>query len=305
MTGVRYSMVAKAIEDGKIECRVESDIKPKTKDELAPDTFIEAQYRAPQNAMVFPRESYGSVVYEERTIFHEATHAIFDLFAASSNTQTLAIEDETAAVLAEAHYVRLSPRPTGNFAMMIDGRGERALKLVDRMMAKTGDFERDDRTYENSIADLKRLCQSVKSVGVKPVAMLWNVASIRVTDVLQKLGFFDDPLYCEVVLFSGKTLGFGHPGTIKGMHSMLDFFPANSNWHWSAHSHDNTLGIAAGAIEAGGHATLGLGDYHYPELGLPTNGQLVAYVATMARAMGREVATVAEEDGGSGLDAAD
>ena len=158
----------------------------------------------------------------------------------------------------------------------------------------TGDFERDDRTYENSIADLKRLCQSVKSVGVKPVAMLWNVASIRVTDVLQKLGFFDDPLYCEVVLFSGKTLGFGHPGTIRGMHSMLDFFPANSNWHWSAHSHDNTLGIAAGAIEAGGHATLGLGDYHYPELGLPTNGQLVAYVATMARAMGREVATVAE-----------
>jgi uncharacterized protein (DUF849 family) len=158
----------------------------------------------------------------------------------------------------------------------------------------TGDFERDDRTYENSIADLKRMCQAVKSVGVKPIAMLWNVASIRVTEVLQKLGFFDDPLYCEVVLFSGKTLGFGHPGTIKGMHSMLDFFPRNSNWHWSAHSHDNTLGIAAGAIEAGGHATLGLGDYHYPELGLPTNGQLVAYVAGMARAMGREVATVAE-----------
>ena len=147
VTGVRYSMVAKAIEDGKIECRVESEIKPKTKDELAPDTFIEAQYRAPQNAMVFPRESYGSVGYEERTIFHEATHAIFDLFAASSNTQTLAIEDETAAVLDEAHYVRLSTRPTRNFAMMIDGRGDRALKLVDRMMAKTGDFERDRRTY--------------------------------------------------------------------------------------------------------------------------------------------------------------
>lgn len=158
----------------------------------------------------------------------------------------------------------------------------------------TGDFDRDDRTYENSIADLKRMCQAVKSVGVKPVAMLWNVASIRVTEVLQKLGYFDDLLYCEVILFSGRTLGFGHPGTIRGMHSMLDFFPANANWHWSAHSHDNTLGIAAGAIEAGGHATLGLGDYHYPELGLPTNGQLVAYVANMARAMGREVATVAE-----------
>jgi 3-keto-5-aminohexanoate cleavage enzyme len=158
----------------------------------------------------------------------------------------------------------------------------------------TGDFERDDRTYENSIADLKRLCQRVKAVGVKPIAMLWNVASVRVTEVFMNLGLFDDPLYCEVVLFDGKTLGFGHPGTIKGMYSMLEFFPRNANWHWSAHSHGNTLGIAAGAIEAGGHATLGLGDYHYPELGLPTNGQLVAYVAGMARAMGREVATVAE-----------
>jgi len=156
------------------------------------------------------------------------------------------------------------------------------------------DFERDDRTYENSVADLKRLCKGVKAVGVKPIAMLWNVASIRVTEVLQRQGFFDDPLYCEVVLFSGKTLGFGHPGTIKGMYSLLDFVPTNKQWHWSAHCHDNTLGIAAGAIEAGGHATIGLGDYHYPELNLPTNGQLVAYVAGMARAMGREVATVAE-----------
>ena len=158
----------------------------------------------------------------------------------------------------------------------------------------TGDFEREDRIYENSVADLKRLCQRVKSVGVKPIAMLWNVASVRVTEVLMNLGFFDDPLYCEVVLFEGKLLAFGHPGTIKGMHSMLEFFPRNANWHWSAHAHGNTLGITAGAIEAGGHATLGLGDYHYPELGLPTNGQLVAYVAGMARAMGREVATVAD-----------
>jgi hypothetical protein len=147
VTGMRYSMVAKAVEDGKIECHVESDIKPKTKDELAEGTKIEAQYRPSQNAMVFSNAGYGSLGWEERTIFHEATHAIFDLYASSSNDQTLAIEDETAAVLAEAHYVRLSPRPTGNFAMWVDGRGERALKVVDAMIAATGNFERDKRTY--------------------------------------------------------------------------------------------------------------------------------------------------------------
>lgn len=158
----------------------------------------------------------------------------------------------------------------------------------------TGDFTRADRVYENTIAELKTLCAGVRAVGVKPVAMLWNIASIRITEALKHLCFFDDPLFCEVILFHDKHLSFGHPSTVKAMHSMLEHFPRKEEWHWSAHSHDNTLGIAAGAIEAGGHATFGLGDYHYPELGLPTNGQLVAYVANMARAMGREVATVAE-----------
>ena len=161
VTGMRYSMVAKAIEDGKIECYVESEIKPKTNDQLAPKTEILAEYRSRENAMVFRRESYGAAGYEERTIFHEATHAIFDLFAKSSDDRKLGIEDETAAVLAEAHYVRLCPRPTGNFAMEYDGRGERALRLVDKMMAETGDFERDGRTYFLKPEQTKSLREAV------------------------------------------------------------------------------------------------------------------------------------------------
>jgi hypothetical protein len=148
VTGLRYAMVAKAVEEGKIECVIESTIKPKYDGEVAPDTIIEAQYRAAQNAMVFKSENYGMYSgIEERTIFHEATHAIFDLFAKSKDDRTLGIEDESAAVLAEAHYVRLSPKPAGNFAMWIDGPQDNALKLVDKMMADTGDFERDRRTY--------------------------------------------------------------------------------------------------------------------------------------------------------------
>ena len=161
VTGMRYSLVAKAIEDGSIECKVESDIKPNSPDQLAAGTSIVAQYRASQNAMVFPRENYGSLGFEERTIFHECTHAIFDLFASSSDDRTLAVEDESAAVLAEGHYVRLCPRPTGNFAMFIDGPGDKALKLVDKMMAETGNFERDKRTYKLAPAQTKELRDAV------------------------------------------------------------------------------------------------------------------------------------------------
>ena len=53
----------------------------------------------------------------------------------------------------------------------------------------------------------------------------------------------------------------------------------------------NILPVAALAIEKGGHISPGLGDYHYPELGYPTNAELVKFIADMARAMGREVAT--------------
>ena len=148
VTGQRYAMVAKAIEDGKIECQVVDKFSRQGKDELAPGMVTVARYDADLNAMMFSRADYGSSnVREERTIVHEATHAIFDLFANSQDDRTLSIRDEAAAVLAEALYMRLCDRNGGNFAMFIDGPQDEALKLADKMMAETGDFKRDRRTY--------------------------------------------------------------------------------------------------------------------------------------------------------------
>jgi uncharacterized protein (DUF849 family) len=48
------------------------------------------------------------------------------------------------------------------------------------------------------------------------------------------------------------------------------------------------------AIQLGGHLSPGLGDYGYPELGSPDNGQLANAFATLSRQMGREVATPQE-----------
>jgi hypothetical protein len=161
VTGMRYSMVAKAVEDGKIECRVEDKFKPQSKDELAPGMEVVARYKAELNAMVFSRENYGANGREERTIIHEATHAIFDLFARSANDRTLSIDDESAAVLAEALYIRLCDKPAGNFAMFIDGPQDEALKLADKMVAETGNFERDRRTYLLKLPQIEKLRNAV------------------------------------------------------------------------------------------------------------------------------------------------
>jgi uncharacterized protein (DUF849 family) len=45
------------------------------------------------------------------------------------------------------------------------------------------------------------------------------------------------------------------------------------------------------AIAEGGHVSIGIGDYDYPELGQPTNADLVREIVRMARLVGRDVAT--------------
>jgi 3-keto-5-aminohexanoate cleavage enzyme len=94
----------------------------------------------------------------------------------------------------------------------------------------------------------------------------------------------------------------GHPGTVKGLQAMLDFMPARQNWQWAVMcAGGNLLPLVAAALERGGHISIGLGDYAYPELGQPTNAQLVARVAQIAREVGREVATPREARGILGL----
>jgi hypothetical protein len=152
VTGQRYAMVAAAIEDGKIACEAVDRFPLKPGQKLPPGTKIGAVYDPDADTIYFPREDYGkSSGYEKTVILHEATHAIFDLFAKTGDDRVLAINDEAAAVLAQAHYLRLcapnDSQAIHRFSMMIDGPGELALKLVDKMMDDTGDFMKDRRTY--------------------------------------------------------------------------------------------------------------------------------------------------------------
>ena len=58
------------------------------------------------------------------------------------------------------------------------------------------------------------------------------------------------------------------------------------------------LPLLPGVIEAGGHVSIGLGDWPYLELASsgesPTNAEVVAAVSNMSRSDGREVATPSE-----------
>jgi 3-keto-5-aminohexanoate cleavage enzyme len=190
-----------------------------------------------------------------------------------------------------AHVVEMAKDPLTrpDFAPI-----DMATSNVDIYDPKAREFKTDETVYINTTRTWRYFADTMKAAGVKPMQALWNVSSVRATEAFVDMGIFTEPLYCEVVLTADWLLS-GHPGTVKGMQAMLDFMPTRQNWQWAVMcAGGNLLPLVAAALERGGHISIGLGDYAYPELGQPTNAQLVARVAQIAREVGREVATPRE-----------
>ena len=152
-----------------------------------------------------------------------------------------------------------------------------------------------DRIYLNTTAMLQELCESMAAIGVRPVAMIWNISSIRLTRTFIEMGLFTEPLMCEFTTFGDGFEAFGHPATIQGLQALVDFIPEGADWRWMVSTIGaNPFPIYAYAIAKGGHVAVGLGDHPYPEFGHPTNAGLVERVVQLAGSMGREIASAAE-----------
>lgn len=164
---------------------------------------------------------------------------------------------------------------------------------IDRVDFNARDFASDTMTYRNDIATLKLFATRLPELGVKPQFVSWTVAFTRAFCALRDMGLVGEPAYLMFELTDQGILG-GHPGTVKGLLAHLEFLPAQP-LEWSVcNKIGNLTAPAAAAIEMGGHISVGLGDYGWPELGTPNNGDVVQHIANIARAMGREIATPEE-----------
>jgi uncharacterized protein (DUF849 family) len=86
-----------------------------------------------------------------------------------------------------------------------------------------------------------------------------------------------------------------HPNTPEGLRAYTDHLPRGSAVEWSiCCKSGNLFTIAAAAIAQGGHIAIGIGDYAYPELGYPTNAELVREIVKLAKLIGRDIATPAQ-----------
>lgn len=165
---------------------------------------------------------------------------------------------------------------------------------VDAYDATAHRFISTNRSYVNSIDTCRFLIREMQSMGVRPAISAWAVPFLRGCASLLDHGDLPEPASVQIVLCDGGILG-GHPNTPRGLMSMVEHLPLNYKIEWTVCCKEgNLFSAAATAIELGGHISPGLGDYAYPELGLPDNAVLVSRMVELGRSMGREPASVSD-----------
>ncbi len=107
---------------------------------------------------------------------------------------------------------------------------------------------------------------------------------------LQKKKLLAPPLHFDFVLGAPGAM----PGTVRNLVFLADTLPPGSTWTVAGIG-PAEIPLATAAIAMGGHVRVGLEDnLHMPDGTLATNAALVATVATIARTMGRDVASPAD-----------
>ncbi len=155
-------------------------------------------------------------------------------------------------------------------------------------------FRGADHVYLNPTDELIGSIETLRTTGVGLECVSWEVGATRRIAALHDAGILPGPIIIAFHLTSGGMLA-GHPGTAEGVQTHLDFLPDRSAYRREVMNlHGTMLPLAESIIRQGGHVQLGLGDYHYRELGAPTNADLVREVARIAHSCGREIATPEE-----------
>jgi len=164
---------------------------------------------------------------------------------------------------------------------------------IDRFDSEQKRYVSGHLTYKNDTAVLQAFAKRLPELGVRPQFVSWTVAFTRAFGALREMGLVQDVPYFMFELTDHGILG-GHPGTVQGLMAHLPFLPQGPIEWTVCNKVGNLTSQAAASIEMGGHVAVGLGDYGWPELGTPNNGDVVRRFADMARMMGREVATPQE-----------
>lgn len=235
--------------------------------------------RKPDGTPAHATEDYGAAI--------RAIRANSDLLVHPTLGQiTLAGQEERMR-----HIVELSKDPALRPDIAAIDTGSTNIDVYD---ARAKAFRTANKVYVNAHDTLMLFCRILRECGVKPCFSAWTSPFLRTADALLDMDLVGEPAYALLVHCEGGILG-GHPANSYGLRAFRDHLPQNRQVEWTVCCKEGNLFPAAmTAIADGGHVAIGIGDYAYPELGQPTNADLVREIAHMAKLVGREVATPEE-----------
>jgi len=149
-------------------------------------------------------------------------------------------------------------------------------------------------TFGNPAADVDWILRWCREREIPVTMSIFEPGFLRLALAHQKAGTLPREVKIQLYL-GGDRLPFGLPGTPSGLAAYLDMLEGTGlSWMVALYGGDVVAsGIAALAIEKGGHVRVGLEDHHAPPR-LARNEELVAEIAALCRAAGRPPATVEE-----------
>jgi 3-keto-5-aminohexanoate cleavage enzyme len=230
-------------------------------------SIIHFHARTPDGGKCHEPEVYAEIVAKIR----EKTDILID----STLGQITVNEDENRLAHIKLMGQKSKTRP--DFAAVDTGSSN-----IDAYDPVTKKFLTTNKIYKNSTETCLFLAKGMTDAGVKPHLSVWAVPFVRMV------------AYVQCVLAEGGIVG-AHPCTTRGLEALIDFMPPQRRIEWTvACKEGNLFSVASTALERMGHLAPGIGDYPYPEIGCPTNAELVRRFAELGRAVGREPATTDE-----------
>ena len=149
-------------------------------------------------------------------------------------------------------------------------------------------------TFGNSAADVDWILRWCREREVPVHISIFEPGFLRLILAHHKAGTLPAAVKIQLYL-GGDRMLFGLPATPGGLGAYLDVLSGTGlTWMAAVFGGDVVAsGIAALAIERGGHVRVGLEDHHAPPR-LARNEELVAEMAALCRAAGRPPATIDE-----------
>jgi len=154
----------------------------------------------------------------------------------------------------------------------------------------TGSNNLPGMIYENSPQFIEYLARTFHETGVKPEIEVFETGMINNALYLVKKNLLKFPLHFQFVLGVPGAM----PATVKNLLFLSESIPLGSTWAVAGIG-KGQIPMAVAAIVMGGHVRVGLEDNLYlPDGSAATNSRLVAKVVTIAKEIGRDIATPEE-----------